>query len=618
MAFQDYDNDGDVDLLLVNRVTPLALFNNDGKVVFTDVTEEKGISYSLLAYGANWADFDQDGYPDFFLTTMGRNYIFWNREGRYFEIDSMSIGGNEVDYSRGSAAADFDGDGDIDIVVANGPFGSSRILSSSLNQSNYIAVWLEGKKSNRMGIGGQVWLYENGHIGNPDYLRGYRQISTQTGYASSGLPGAYFGVSPEKSYDAVIRFPSGEIVTKPNLPPGKTYTFHEQSMIVRDFSGKLSHLTLSLIYKKNRREMTLRFLLLGLLMLTFGLWLHKSGYWRISQYLFFLGMMVSVYLLISLFMYHILSWKFWFLPAMVTGFLGFGLIHLFTYSLSTRREAETVYHQFDLLRQFEHSGIGMTQINHLLFFANNMGSEGKWESMKKEFFKEVSYFHRHTLGVLKDIFSLGWRNQLFGIPPGEIRKHLNRIRKILNFVETEPLTARQFRQLAESLNLFKKELKSMRHKIEELYTNDLQEMLSEVLASFPHFTEITIINPAHKKIPKIVIRREDFGQVFSNIFRNAIEAMRELPEKKLQIVIDDSEDGKIKVIIQDWGMGIPDNIRDHIFEETFSTKSSSGLGLYHAKKLLRRYGGDIVVLPTGRNEGAKFQLTFREFQHEYS
>ena len=615
MAFQDYDNDGDMDLLLVNRVTPLALFNNDGRGTFTDVTREKRISYSLLAYGANWADFDQNGYPDFFLTTLGRNYIFWNRQGNYFEIDSLGIGGNKVDYSRGSAAADFDGDGDMDIVVANGPFGSSKILSNFLNQPNNIAIWLEGKKSNRMGIGGQVWLYDSGHIGDSDYLRGYRQISTQTGYASSGLPAAYFGISPDKSYDAVIRFPSGESLIRPNLTPGNTYTFSEHSGFAKNVAEQLSTFALSLVYKRNRRELTLRTIFLFILLVFFGSWHHRTGYWRFSQHLFFLGVLFSVYLLTSFILFYVFSWKLWILPVGITLFTGYVLMQFFSYSLVAQNDPDGVFHLFDLLRQFHHNETGMKQIDHLLFFANNLKSPVSGESIREDFGIEASYFLNDTLPVLQEIFLVGWRTKLNGINPGKIRQTLKNFRTILKNFPARKWKLSHATKLAEGVGIVKEELKWIRFKIDERYANDLPEMLNEVLARFPQFSEILIMNPVQAKLRPIVIRRQDFQQVLSNLFNNSLEAMKDQIEKKIQITITEPGDGRVKVVLQDSGPGVPVSIREHIFEETFSTKSSTGLGLFHARKLLRRYGGEIEILPSESGEGAKFQLTFREFQN---
>ncbi len=86
-AFGDYDNDGDLDLFSANRITSLKLFENNGKGIFKDVTEQKGINKSCFAYTANWGDFNNDGFQDLFLGTVGLNYIFWNQDGEKFIID---------------------------------------------------------------------------------------------------------------------------------------------------------------------------------------------------------------------------------------------------------------------------------------------------------------------------------------------------------------------------------------------------------------------------------------------------------------------------------------------------------------------------------------------------
>jgi hypothetical protein len=131
-AFLDYDGDGDQDLLLVSGASwpgaakksgRTALYQNDGKGRFRDVTAEAGLGAAAGTYGMGVAvgDYDADGYPDFYLTALGKNRLFKNRGGKGFEdvTGKMGVAGGEDEWSTSAAFADFDRDGDLDLFVAN-------------------------------------------------------------------------------------------------------------------------------------------------------------------------------------------------------------------------------------------------------------------------------------------------------------------------------------------------------------------------------------------------------------------------------------------------------------------------------------------------------------------
>jgi hypothetical protein len=127
-AFFDYDNDGDVDLLLTNGTTldrlenggdPLvALYNNeDGK--FTDVTSQARISQTGWAFGVCVADYDNDGYRDFYLTAYGPNRLYRNNGDGTFEERAGEAGVAQTGWGTNCAFGDYDRDGNVDLYVAN-------------------------------------------------------------------------------------------------------------------------------------------------------------------------------------------------------------------------------------------------------------------------------------------------------------------------------------------------------------------------------------------------------------------------------------------------------------------------------------------------------------------
>lgn len=233
VTFGDIDNDGDLDFLVTDREGDSRLYRNDisaGDTLwyFSDITRESGIDNSLPAYGSIIADLNNDGWQDIFFTNIGPNLLYLNKgDGKFYLAykEPFPFISMKKKYSTGSAVADFDNDGDLDLFVANKDT-HSVFYKNPLNNNNYLRFSLRGVTSNWDGIGGKIWLYEQ--IGKDSLsLRGYREISGGSGYLSFSEPVAHFGVSPNALYRAVIEFPSGKRIVKKNLSGGSTYLIEE-------------------------------------------------------------------------------------------------------------------------------------------------------------------------------------------------------------------------------------------------------------------------------------------------------------------------------------------------------------------------------------------------------
>lgn len=134
-AFFDFDDDGDQDLLLVNgqswawdkqpddRDPPvtLALYQNDGKGQFSDITKGSGLDISLYGMGAAVGDYDRDGRIDVFVSAVGMNRLFHNEgAGKFRDVtDEANIGGAADEWSSSCGWVDYDNDGDLDLFVCN-------------------------------------------------------------------------------------------------------------------------------------------------------------------------------------------------------------------------------------------------------------------------------------------------------------------------------------------------------------------------------------------------------------------------------------------------------------------------------------------------------------------
>ncbi len=139
VAFFDFDNDADADLLFVNstwwpwdvakdpsrKPTTAALYRNDtapdGPVKFTDVTAGSGLDVPIFGMGVACGDLDNDGDVDVFLTAVGENKLFRNDGGGKFTDVTATAGvaGDANDWSTAATFFDYDNDGWLDLYVAN-------------------------------------------------------------------------------------------------------------------------------------------------------------------------------------------------------------------------------------------------------------------------------------------------------------------------------------------------------------------------------------------------------------------------------------------------------------------------------------------------------------------
>ena len=129
VAFIDYDDDGWQDILLVNGMdwpghahkhSTMALYHNNHDGTFTDVTKKAGLDVEMYGLGVAIGDYDNDGYDDIFITTLGQSHLFHNNgNGTFTDVTKHAGLEGPHEFSTSAAWVDYDRDGKLDLVVAN-------------------------------------------------------------------------------------------------------------------------------------------------------------------------------------------------------------------------------------------------------------------------------------------------------------------------------------------------------------------------------------------------------------------------------------------------------------------------------------------------------------------
>ncbi len=207
-AFADFNNDGYLDLYITNMFENL-LFENNRNGTFTDVTQSAGVADIGMGWGVTWLDYNNDGWLDLYIVNASSfnsppdpNVLYHNNHDGTFTVVNAGDPSSSLLSGFAAACGDVDRDGYIDLFVTNE--GRSNQLFRNLGSgNNWLKIRLRGTQSNRDALGARVIL-RAGH------LEQTREVSGGMGWFSQNSPVVHFGLAQVSSVDELeIHWPSG-------------------------------------------------------------------------------------------------------------------------------------------------------------------------------------------------------------------------------------------------------------------------------------------------------------------------------------------------------------------------------------------------------------------------
>lgn len=230
------------------------IFEN-GNPYFTDLSRISGTSSTDWSWGPLFADFNNDGLKDLFVSNGTRreinnndyfnalknvelkdsllekalkipsekidNFMFKNNGENLFEIANEEWGIKFEGFSNGVIYADLDNDGDLEIVTSNIDDEASVFKNNSSDKNNYVKLKFEGNDKNKFGLGVRAFV----KTGNKEQMQ---ELTLTRGFQSSVAPELHFGLSKNDTIDALkIVWPDGKMEKLENVKANQTLTIKQ-------------------------------------------------------------------------------------------------------------------------------------------------------------------------------------------------------------------------------------------------------------------------------------------------------------------------------------------------------------------------------------------------------
>ncbi len=228
MDFGDWDNDGDLDAIVVNHDSPMQFYENDGTGHYTEISDG-GLNITGFLLQCHFEDFDNDGFLDIVIAGGSQFILHGNGDGTFNPTAALTTSGTQL---HSFALGDLNNDGFMDVW---GSYGSGyttpnynkvdKLWLNNGNSNHWLNVRLTGVQSNRDAVGARVTLTTA--LGTQ-----IREVRSGESYGLTNTGMCHFGLGANTTVETMtVKWPSGQVDTYQNITADQTLTVVEGSCI---------------------------------------------------------------------------------------------------------------------------------------------------------------------------------------------------------------------------------------------------------------------------------------------------------------------------------------------------------------------------------------------------
>jgi len=654
--FADFDNDGDLDLFIGNRGTGNNLFLNNGNGIFNEVTFKSGLGSKYFTYGSVAADFNNDSFLDLAFTNIKNIVIYFNKgikDGipqfeKFTEPFLNQLHNSEATGSLSSIASlDIKNDGDIDLLIGQVD-GKLQLLHNNLNinskSNNFISVKVIGSKSNRSAIGAKLFLYDR------DKLIGFREVNSNSGYASSDSKIQHFGLGKGMgTYKLVTLFPKSNVRQELFVRAGSHYEIHEYEGLSENYFILYKNLKRYLLSNEFFFEIIKILFIIPLFYLF--VFLFKNSFIQ-TRFPFFstvnkrqlvkLGIICfGTYLFAAIFVrlinYIYPSNSDWITNSrniFIDDYLAF-LVSLASIPISLiliKNNESKKLSRINILDKilkelqgFYHGEASAMNLNRLSLYLKNFNTIDFEDTIVLERFKSIiDEYNESTyksLIIISDFANLLRFNKRFLNEESTLKKisygialYIEEIRTALSLINLESIEKKKD-YCIEQIEKLKQEIVKLVRIIHSNVNCNLDEVLEIINNKFSdsqreHYR--LEINNRTEHFTKPFIDKNELEKCISILIQNSIEAYTDcrLNDNLIELNIKEKQ-GYIILSIKDFATGIKEENLKNIFQEGYTTKvNGQGFGLAYVKEITTKYYG-AVFIESNLGEGTTVNINLK-------
>ena len=608
-SFVDIDNDGDLDLLKTCDEQMVAIALNNGAGYFKDATDSLINRYfplKVFTYqgvkSLNTFDINNDGFTDILLTNHFNDnsvtLLLINNAGKGFSVFN-DLGVDEKESFWGSAAADIDYDGDLDIYLFRD--GKNLLLANNLDDDNYLRIKLVGVSSTTSAQNSKIWIYRKGGLGNKDSLVLYRETGIDH-FSSINKNESiiHFGLDSKNEYSVKVQFQSGKIITLNDIKPPRTITVFEESGFYKEtvlLGNTIFNLAMNRHIQFYGIVILLTIVIIGV-SIRFG---HEKFNWDIRLSLALVIVNFSFFWILLLLSYDSNSHFLKFAVPSIVASIGVIIPNLIFFSIKSNiLNKNLTEYKDELLNQainFSHGEWALKNINSLIFLLQSIPMDIHTnEKFKLQLNNRVTTYNSLTSMSIEKIISLSKQIDFENSNTKLLIQTVDEIKSL-----NKKILSSNFAFGDKEKNLFKilKEIITLiRNNIISEYSCNPIVVIDQLLETNKSLikennVEVEFIYPSEIN-KKALIKANELADIIDNSITNAIRSFTNNTERTIIIEVKWLAP-KFRIIILNNGIEIPAENRDKIFDKGFSTHGSSGIGLFNSRNILRKYGGRILL-----------------------